>query len=80
MESEIPQDTTISVVNLDSLNKKEKAKEFKAAIKLVKSKEMEYKKVALEKFSDYRYLLEGGAIIPFLESIVPKKVWPIIVE
>lgn len=59
---------------LDSLNVKQRVKEYKATIKDLKSKDPEVKAKAMEKFADCRYITEGGAIIPLLDSIPPKKV------
>lgn len=69
MEAKTPQ-----IVDLDSLNAKQKAKEFKITAKEIKSKEFEKRTFAIEKVKDDRYFLEGGCIIPLIESMVPKKV------
>eukprot|EP01041_Mallomonas_annulata_P002033 gene2033-3951_t len=63
----------VEIVNLDSLNAKQKAKEFKATSKLAKSKDVGIKTQILEKLKDYRYFLEGGCLPVFIESIIPKK-------
>jgi len=69
-------DPTISsqIVDLDSLNKKQRAKEYKATVKLLKSKDISNRRYALSRIKDSRYLLEGGCFIPLVESILPKKV------
>jgi hypothetical protein len=68
-------DAESTVINLDSLNKKQKTKEFKNTIKEIKASDITKKKEALEKLNrDSRYFLEGECLIPFLESLVPKKV------
>ena len=61
-------------VNLDTLNPKQRAKEFKAAQKDVKSKDLVVKNAALKKINDIRYLTEGGCLLPLINSILPKKV------
>ena len=59
---------------LDDLTPKQRLKEFKITIKEVKAKDASKKMVALEKFkNDPRYLLEGEALAPLIESLVPKK-------
>jgi len=66
---------TNTVVNLDELNKKQRSKEYKATLKLLKSKESINRTIALQKFNqDQRYLLEGSCLIPLIESAFPKKV------
>lgn len=62
------------LVDLNSLNAKQKAKEFKAAQKDVKSKDLAVKSVALKKLQDFRYYTEGGCFSPLVNSSVPKKV------
>ena len=61
-------------VNLDSLSAKQLAKEYKLCSKEIKSKDLSVRQVALKKFSNSKYFLEGGLLVPFLETIVPKKV------
>ena len=60
--------------NLDSMNPKQQLKEYKATQKEIKSKEIAVKTIALKKFEDIRYLTEGGCLVPFINSILPKKV------
>ena len=67
-------DSECLVVDLNSLNKKQLAKEFKATVKDIKAKDPAKKRDALDKFKNPRYLLEGGCFIPFLQSLVPKPV------
>jgi len=64
----------MEAVNLDTLNPKQRAKEFKAAQKDVKSKDLVVKNAALKKINDIRYLTEGGCLLPLINSILPKKV------
>ena len=66
--------TAVIVVDLDSLNAKQLAKEFKAAGKGVKSKDPVVKTEALGKLSNVRYYTEGGVFLPLVEQMVPKKV------
>ena len=61
-------------VNLDTLTAKQLAKEYKLSTKEIKSKDLTVRQNALKKFDDTRYLLDGGCIVPFLETIVSKKV------
>ena len=61
-------------VDLDSLNAKLLAKEYKAAGKGVKSKDPLVKAEALGKLSNVRYYTEGGVLLPLVEQAVPKKV------
>ena len=68
------QNSALEIVDLNSLSDKQKLKEFKSTIKLLKSKEVANRKLGLEKIKDFRYLLEGGCLIPLIESVVPKKV------
>lgn len=68
-----PETVQLEVVDLDSLSPKQLAKEYKAALKLIKSKEQQNRMNALEKFKDFRYLIEGGCLITFIDSITPKK-------
>lgn len=70
------QDTAPSeIVQLDSLNAKQKLKEFKLTSKEMRSKDVAVKMRALEKFSDLRYLTDGGCLVPFINSVLPKKVF-----
>ncbi len=62
------------IVNLDSLSSKQRLKEYKLAAKEIKSKDSAKKKLAIEKFKDERYLLEGECLVPLIESMAPKKV------
>ena len=66
--------TAPEIVNLDSLNAKQKAKEYKLTAKDIKSKEVAKRSLALEKVSDERYFLEGGCLVPLIDSTAPKKV------
>jgi hypothetical protein len=66
---EVPQ-----IVDLNTLNVKAKAKEFKTTAKEIKSKEVAKRTFAIEKVKDERYFLEGGCLVPLIESMVPKKV------
>lgn len=62
-------------VDLDTLNPKQKAKEFKATQKDFKSKDPEVRLQALKKFAkNPKYISEGGCLSLFLASLVPKKV------
>jgi hypothetical protein len=63
-----------TAVNLDSLNPKQQAKEYKSASKEIKAKDPAKQMLAVQKFKDERYLLEGGCLIPLIEAMVPKKV------
>lgn len=67
METNVP-------VDLDTLNLKQKAKEYKATAKDLKSKDPVVKLSAAAKLKDSRYLIEGKCLTNFLFSIVPKKV------
>ena len=60
---------------LDAMNAKQRLKEFKGAQKDVKSKDLVVKNAVLKKFQDIRYLTEGGCLLPFINSMIPKKVW-----
>eukprot|EP01031_Cornospumella_fuschlensis_P033934 gene33934-41070_t len=60
-------------VDLDSLNPKQKAKEYKATAKDLKSKDPVVKLAAAAKLKDPRYLIEGKCLTNFLLSIVAKK-------
>ena len=62
------------VIDLNSLNPKQKAKEFKTTQKDVKSKDLEVKNAALTKLQDFRYYTEGGCLVPLVNSCLPKKV------
>ena len=65
----------MEIVDLGTLNKKQLLKEFKDVGKDVKSKDVEKRKVALEKiFKSSRYFLEGDCFVPLLESCIPKQV------
>lgn len=69
------QGNTDIVVDLDSLNPKQKAKEFKGTLKDLKSKDDSLKLSSIQKVGkDLRYLSEGGCIVPIFNSFVPKKV------
>lgn len=61
-------------MDLDSMNPKQKLKEFKATQKDLRSKDPEVKLSAARKLHDPRYLVDGACLVPFLLSIVPKKV------
>lgn len=63
----------IVVINLDDLSPKLKAKEFKSTMKDIKSKDLLVKNKAISKFSDCRYLTEGGCMYPLIDSMVVKK-------
>ena len=66
---------TESFVQLDSLSVKDRAKELKAVFKSIKSKEEAVKTAAFAVFkNDFRYLIEGGCVVPLIDSIIPKKV------
>ncbi len=63
------------IVDLNSLNKKQLLKEFKDVGKDVKSKDLDKRKIALDKISKTsRYLLEGDCFVPLLDSCIPKQV------
>jgi hypothetical protein len=62
------------VISLDSMNPKQKAKEYKATQKDVKSKDLVVKSAALKKLHDLRYYTEGGCLVPLVNSSLPKKV------
>lgn len=62
------------MINLDTLNVKQRLKEYKATQKDVKSKDLVAKGAALKKLTDIRYLTEGGCFFPLVSSILPKKV------
>ena len=61
-------------VDLDSLTKKQLAKQFKSVAKEIKSKDLEVKTNVLQKLKNHRYFFEGGCLPPFFESMAPKKV------
>lgn len=61
-------------VDLDSLTKKQLAKQFKSVAKEIKSKDLEVKTNVLAKLTNHRYFFEGGCLPPFFESLTPKKV------
>ena len=61
-------------VNLELMTAKQLAKEYKLCAKEVKSKDISVRQVALKKFGNSKYFLEGGLLVPFLETVVPKKV------
>ncbi len=61
-------------MNLDSLNDKLKAKEFKATAKSLKAKELPARMEGIEKLKDVRYFIEGNVLPSLLESTVIKKV------
>ena len=63
-----------SLVDLDSLNAKQKGKEYKSAQKDVKSKDLAVKNAAMAKLHDVRYYTEGGCFVPLVNSCLPKKV------
>jgi hypothetical protein len=62
------------IVKLDDLSTKQRLKEYKLAAKEIKSKDSAKKKLAIEKFHDERYFLEGDCLIPLIDSLTPKKV------
>ena len=64
--------TTLDFV---SLNPKQRLKEFKSTQKDLKSKDLEIKLKALEKIIvNPVYFIEGNCFVPFVASIIPKKV------
>lgn len=63
-----------TIVDLNSLNPKQRAKEFKAAQKEVKSKDLVVKNGAFKKLEDTRYYTEGGCLPFLIASVFPKKV------
>lgn len=68
MEGEEPQ-----ILDIDTLNAKQKLKEFKTTAKEIKSKEVAKRAFAIEKVKDERYFLQGGCLVPLIDSMVPKK-------
>lgn len=66
--------TDVEIIDLNSLNAKQKAKEFKAVQKDVKSKDLAVKAAAMKKLQDIRYYTEGGCFSPLVNSSLPKKV------
>ena len=64
----------MDTVVLDNLTAKQKEKEFKSTQKDMKSKDITNRFRAIEKFKDVRYLIDGGCLIFFLNSLIPKKV------
>jgi hypothetical protein len=66
--------TAAMIMDLDALNAKQLVKEFKSAGKGIKSKDPILKAEALEKLSNVRYYTEGGALLPLVEQMIPKKV------
>ncbi len=61
-------------IDFDGLTPKELTKLYKTVVKEVKNKDIDEKLKALAKVVNTpRYLLEGGAIVPFIESITTKK-------
>jgi hypothetical protein len=63
-----------AVVELEAMTKKQLAKEFKSTAKEIKSKDPAVKEAVLRKLKNQRYLLEGGCLLPLIESLAPKKV------
>ena len=64
-------------IDLDTVtNPKQRAKLFKATVKEIRSKDVDIKLKVLTKFSDCRYLTDGDCMIPFIESVTIKKVFP----
>jgi hypothetical protein len=62
-------------VNLDSLSEKNRTREYKVTGKDLKSKDLETRKIALQKLDDdIRYFSEGQCLKSLLESIVVSKV------
>ncbi|MGK9626017.1 hypothetical protein O6382_24325, partial [Salmonella enterica subsp. enterica] len=59
---------------LDGLNVKQRAKEFKATQKALRSKDVAVRLSTLEKLNDLRYFTEGQCLPSFLESLTPSKV------
>ena len=66
--------TDAEIVDLNTLNAKQKNKEFKTAQKDVKSKDLVVKAAAMKKLHDVRYYTEGGCLSPLINSALPKKV------
>lgn len=62
------------IVDLSTLNAKQKGKEYKATQKDVKSKDLVVKGAAMKKLQDVRYYTEGGCLVPLINSSQPKKV------
>ena len=61
-------------IDFDALKPKERAKLWKSVIKEVKNKDVEEKLKAIAKVvNEPRYLLEGGAVVAFIESYTNKK-------
>ncbi len=72
--------TAAMIIDLDALNAKQLVKEFKSVGKGIKSKDPVLKAEALEKLSNVRYYTEGGALLPLVEQMTPKKVIEFITE
>lgn len=64
----------VTDVVLDALTNKQRQKEFKSAQKGIKSKDMDAKHTTLRKFIDSRYFTVGGCFVPFVNTLIPKKV------
>jgi hypothetical protein len=64
----------MSDIDFDGMKPKDRLKLFKTVCKEVKAKDLKEKLEAIKKVIDEpRYLLEGGAIVPFMESFSAKK-------
>ena len=62
-------------MNLDSLNEKQRSKEFKAVSKEIKSKDLSVRSRALNKLKDARYMTIGPCFAAVIESLTPQKVF-----
>lgn len=59
---------------LDTLNPKQKAREFQSMQKIFRGKDINGRLAALPKLLDLRYFTEGNCLPRFLDSLSPNKV------
>jgi ankyrin repeat protein len=64
----------VAAIDFDALKPKNLVKLWKSVVKEVKAKDVDEKLKAISKVvNEPRYLLEGGAVVPFIESYTNKK-------
>ena len=64
----------VAAIDFDALKPKDLVKLWKSVVKEVKAKDVDEKLKAISKVvNEPRYLLEGGAVVPFIESYTNKK-------
>ena len=64
----------VAAIAFDALKPKDLVKLWKSVVKEVKAKDVDEKLKAISKVvNEPRYLLEGGAVVPFIESYTNKK-------